>query len=466
MAAGSGGTSYFLLADQVNAGVLAAWGTYRKWVYGFISGGIGVAADFATFDANNGSYAGSPPIMGQEGSEGSITLPHDSEGMGFWLKHMMRKVPTSTQYYSTIWSMKAAGAYTTPITSFTSGTQPKEKLQSITDAIPGINAAKIEFTFAGATADTSAGKQPRVIIEGDDQIGTPLTEVRVLTATELAALTTAFKSQFYFSEVRKITVVDISGGTVAVKGDASNYYKHEFSVGESLLTGMSVEMVKGVIPERIRDVHVSQMGYTVGDTNQMTVGLIGGRAEPETNAQDGGTDPSDLTGKERQPGTNASGWATILRIDDKILRCGEASLDVNYNLGTNENPYCRQAYRPAPVISAKRTAAMSTRVSYPAQIYNGEGVADTEWGIKDMMSYVRCREMAVSIEAAITECGGANNFMNMKMPTAKFNEVPDPRDISAGQINNPLSFAGFKKGNGNDLEIMVVNSEDATAFIA
>lgn len=491
-----GGTSYILLADQTNRGELAAWGNYRKWLYGFISGGVGVAADFANFEANNGSYAASKPIMGQEGSEGNFVIPHDSEGVGFWLKHAMRKAPDTTELKlnlvssyqnpkdllaaGDVFTLSSAGkSHDVPATQTQKNKQPCRvwPAQVATGKmIPaGVNVMRMQLKVT--TAVNLSTDKVIVTVHGKDQIGTAIQEKVTLTGSISSNdLFPSTISDTWWSEIDKVTVDDSIGShsiVVNIQLDPGGLYMHEFSaIGEDLLAGMSAEFVKGQTPELFRDLHVNQFGYTIGDTNQISIGLTGGAAFPETNAQDGGTDPSDLTGKERQPGRNASGWGTIIRVDDMILKCGEASLDVNYNLGADENSYCRDRYRPAPVINAKRSVVASARVSYPAQICHydpchGPPVADTEWGIADMMAKVRCGEFEVAIEAALVDqCGDANNFIIMKLPTAKFNEVPDPRDLSAAQINNPLSFAAFKKGNLNDLETTVVNTEDATAFVA
>ena len=96
-------------------------------------------------------------------------------------------------------------------------------------------------------------------------------------------------------------------------------FKHEFTVGEDLLDGMSIELVRGgTIPGLYRDVHVGEATYTVGDTNEIGIGLVGGAGFVQTNAEDGGTDPSSLlaangppaiTAKERPPGLNAPGYS-------------------------------------------------------------------------------------------------------------------------------------------------------------
>ena len=63
MAVGIGGNSYILAGEQTEKGTLAAWADYRKWIYQFTGGGIGLTGDFATFEANKGSLAPSPQIL-------------------------------------------------------------------------------------------------------------------------------------------------------------------------------------------------------------------------------------------------------------------------------------------------------------------------------------------------------------------------------------------------------------------
>ena len=118
------------------------------------------------------------------------------------------------------------------------------------------------------------------------------------------------------------------------------------------------------------------------------------------------------------------------------------------------------------MLTAVREVGISARVSYPAQIFHLDGSADTEWDIKDMMSYAWGRDLEASIDCALMDYGAANNFMNIKTPTGRLVNFPDPADLSAGQINNPLEIAAYKKGSANDLEIMVVNTENGTAFLA
>ena len=95
----SGGTSYILLAEikRVRGTLATLERLYRKWLYGFISGGIGAGRQISRHLTQITAAMLDPaPVNGstRQGSEGSFVIPHDSEGTGFWLEQAYRNTAT------------------------------------------------------------------------------------------------------------------------------------------------------------------------------------------------------------------------------------------------------------------------------------------------------------------------------------------------------------------------------------
>ena len=426
-------------------------------------GGIGPVAEFGQPDLNDGSLAPGRPVIGQAGNEGSLQIVQDSSGLGVLLEALMLADATSAAYHAARWDIVAAAAYTsnTPITTFVTGSQPKAKLQDSTfvtaGVIKGVNAARLRFTFASSPA---LGTNPRLVIRGFDQAVSEADATRKRPVTEIiplvaASLTTPFFSSFYYSEITSITVENMTTpGTLQVEGDASALYKHEIEIGDLLTNGYTVEAILGGstgVPNTFIDVHVAQGSFTVGEFNEFDLGLQGGQFFLRENVA-GGTTPTDFSSYTRPTGNVAAGWGTVLFLNDKFYRCGEAGFDINHNLGDDENPYARDPYRPAPLQTDKREVTVSARI-------NLENDAD-----HDFDQFAWGQDVKVLISSASMDFGAPNAFMNIEFPNCRLTEFPMPSDVPTGQIPQQITASAYRKGSVKEAKVTVVNSENATAF--
>lgn len=476
MPVGTGGNSYFLFGQQPSQGTRCEWENFKDTIYQFNSGGLGLTGEYTNVQANKGNLAPSPTILSQVGTDGSVRIPHDATKMGFWLQQMLYDSSVdSVQIAATALALlpETAAVITNGTAveiAATNANQPRIQLPKQTNAVPGLNAAKIGIQVKGASMTVPAGGASFTVKGFDQGLKRPLEEVVSVVRGSNSVTTagaipndTIFTTANRFATVTSITPADFTGTLVKILAqiDASEYYRHTLSVGNALLTGLSAEMVKGTVPNFYQDVHVSEATYTVGALNEISMTLLGGEGLVGYNAENGGSSPSSLTGKSRPAGLSAPGWATIFRLGDIPLRTGEGSVTVNHNLGQDENPNAREVYRPAPVQTGVRSVQLSTRTGYPAQIIGGG-----EMSAQDLTSYAWGRDVKVSIDCALMDFGAAHNSMTITLPTSRMSIFPDQNDIPQGQINQPFTFDGYALGGTSDLQVVVVNNETGAQFVS
>lgn len=302
----------------------------------------------------------------------------------------------------------------------------------------------------GGSGYTSA---PTVTITGGAGSGATATAVLnvPVALNGTIAANTVVRGTRYFAEVTSVTIDGFSAaGSVAVAANA-NRQKHVFEIGNSLLNGLTMEMVKGTVPNVYADVFVSEATYTVAEAMEFALTLQGGVFAEEENAENGGSMPSSLTGKSRPDGSVAPDWATIVRIDDVIYRVGAADFRVNHGLGQDENPFARDSFRPAPIQTQNQELTMSARINYEA----ARGFDRKVWG----------EDVEVSISGASMDFGAANAFLTIEFPAARFTQFPSPRDIGQGPISQQLELSAYKLGTNPACRITVVNGESAADFL-
>ena len=473
-----GSQSYFLLAYQTAKEVLADWTTYKNSIYQFNGGGLSGVSDFSSAPSNKGSFAPTPITPGQVRTEGTVRIAHDADRMGFWLQQiLLDDSVTTVQVRSNTYELIAAAALTNDTAlagpaetgpPASAKKQPRYKLPTQSNAVKGLNCAKveIEWTAAGSVPATGA----KLEIKGFDQGLRPLTELISLergttpvTSAGVLAVGDEVTTTNRFAEITSITPSGFTTpGSVEVNIDASEYFKHTLSIGDTLLNGMSMEFVRGGrIPFLYQDVHIGEATYTAGAQNEISMSLRGSREYPERNAENGGADVSSLTGKTRPQGRSAPGFGTIFRLNDMAIRCGEASVRLNHSLGDDENPWAREVYFPPPLQTANREVGLSTRLSFPAQLTDG-----TELSALELYNYAWGVDVATEIDSAFMDFGAAHNSMLIELPTGRLSRFPVPTDVGQGQINNPVEVSGHKSGTTPDLRITVLNTENATQFVA
>lgn len=302
----------------------------------------------------------------------------------------------------------------------------------------------------GGSGYTSA---PTVTISGGGGSGATATAALNVPVAANGTITasTVIRGTRYFSEVTSITTSGFSAtGMVAVIANA-NRQKHVFEIGNSLLNGLTMEMVKGTVPNVYTDVFISEATYTIAEAMEFALTLQGGVFAEEENAENGMSTPSSLTGKTRPDGAVAPDWATVFRIDDVIYRVGAADFRVNHGLGQDENPFARDSFRPAPIQTQNQELTMSARINYEA----ARGFDRKVWG----------EDVEVSISGASMDFGAPNAFLVIEFPAARFTQFPSPRDIGQGPISTNLELSAYRLGTNPACRITVVNGETAAQFL-
>ena len=376
--------------------------------------------------------------------------------MGLPLKYLMLAQPVSTQILSTPYQLFAPAAFTDgtaiPASSFVADRQPREHIPTLTGSAEGINCGILVFEPVPAV---TAGDNATITIVGKDQgIKRPLREVISVAA---GSSISAIRSTKAFAEVTTVTLDGFTtAGNIEIKVDPG-VYKHVFTVGNELLPGLTLEMVKGRTPNVYQDVHISEGTFTLGDSNQYDLTLIGGEAFYGENAENGGPARSSTTGKTRQLGRSAPGWATILRINDRKFRIGSGSISINHSLGADENTWDRDVYRQPPLQTSSRIVTLSTQVSFPMTDTAGNEmrIMDIAWG----------ETVSATLSAASMRLGALHNSVLFEIPTGQVTPFPDPADIGQGQINLPLEITAFAEGTEPDIRLTVFNSESGSNFM-
>ena len=427
--------------------------------------GIGPQADFNAPTLNDGSLAPNAPVIGQARSEGSLQILQSANGLGTLLEALMLANATSAQYHAGLWNILAATQYTvgTALTSFVSNSQPKDKLQNSTfitgGTITGVNAAKLKFTFDGSpTIDTT--KTSQLVVKGFDQAvsadGTrkrPATEVIPLVAGDLS---TPFFSNNYFSEITSVTVEGLTGGsnpTIKIEGDGSAYYKHVIESGETrqFYTMEAILGGSSGVPNTFMDVQVGQGGFTIGDYNEFNLSLQGGAFFLRENVR-GNTSPTNFSAYTRPSANVATGWGTVLYLNDKFYRCGEAGFDINHNFGQDENPFARDAYVPAGIQTDKREVTVNARIN----LEKGDDF--------DFDQYAWGRDLKIMISSASMDFGAANALMNVEFPNCRLTQFPMPGSFPAGQLSQQLAASAYRDGTTKEVKITIVNTETGAQF--
>ena len=455
MPVGLGSNSYLLIGKQTTPGVRAPWNTFSNTITQFAGGGLGLTTDYTNTPANKGNFGPVASIAGQLGSDGDLQVSHDTKGMGILLEAAMLNAPTPTQAISTPYTLLTTAAFVsgTAITTFDTDRQPKDYLPIQPTSYRSINCGKLIFTFAAAVR---GGTGANITIVGYDQAETrDLTEV---IDVDDAASITPKTSVNAFSEVTSVTFNNFgTAGDVGITVDPG-VWKHVFEVGNTLTPGLTIEQFKGSVPNVYQDVHISEATFTLGDANEWSFTMIGGRGFLEKNAENLGSGPSSLTGKSRPPGITAPGWGSIFRLNNQRILVNGGSVTLNHALGATNYSYGKDAYRPPPIQTANREVTLSTEIGYPATDIEGTRLA--------LAGYAYGQDVSASIEANSMDYGALHNSITLELPTARITSFPDPAALDQGEIALPVEIAGYAKGATTDFRLVVITEETGTQFLS
>lgn len=379
-----------------------------------------------------GSSGASKPFSGPRRVEGGLTVPLGSTHAGIWLKELTGDTDIKTTAI-TGGEIVAAASYTagTALPAVASGKQPHELIDDPVDA------GQLTFTIAGATGAGS------IYVKGTDQLDREIDETIAFTNP-----VGAHKSTLYYKTITMILPQgEVAGGTLAVMC-APEVNKHELSVQEALTNGLTIELVKGGVPNTYDSVHVASGTLNIGEFITLALTMIGRNAATYQNIT-GGADPTTVTSYDRFDGSVNLGYQTLFKIDDEIFPLISASLEFNQNLEVAERLYRSIFGLGAQRAAGTRTASISAEIDYSKDVnFNQRAEGD---------------EIVAELSTAHLPRGGKHSSITFMFKKATIVNYPDPA-IVPGAIPETLDIRGFTTGAGGEMDVVVINSEAKADF--
>ena len=378
-------------------------------------------------ERSNVNYGPTPAQLGRLGLEGDIGILLTRTHLGPWLALMTGDIaPTSTAVMDAV--LRASGSYTAG-TAFTDVADPKDEL-----AAP-VNAGQIELVFATAPG---AGY---VEVIGVDQIGQPLDDRVAINGSDTTYTTTS-----YYSEV---TSVLISAGNVAVVVSAKpNRYTHSFVIQEENLPLFDMETVKGTLPSSHRSMRMGEMALNFGETLELVFSASGRKSDEGQNVN-GGATPTPITGFLSDDGVVMTNWETVFYLDGDLLAMSTVDLTFNQNIGS-EDYFFGDIYPLEPTRQGRREMTVGGTTPY-----NDTDLAEKALG----------NDVEVIIRAQSKPKKGPLTLLEFKIPQARLTEYPQSPIEADNPIDQTVSAAGYSTATVKELEITLINGEDADALL-
>ena len=461
MPVGLGSNSYLIMGEQSAPQVKAPWGAFSDKFYEFTGGGISADTEYTNIPSNKGNFGPTASQAGQLSVGGSLQLAQDITHMGLVLKYVMYSAPLTSALALVPYTLFTSAAFTstpTPValtnSDFVADTQPKVYIPKQTSAYRSINCGKLVFDFGSAAR---AGDNANITIVGFEQ-HEDLKTTEVIEVANTGGAIPDQTSEFAFAEVTSVTFNGFTtNGTVEIKVDPG-VYKHVFEVGNTMLNGLTVEMLKDPHPNVYQDVQVSEATFNLADANEIDLTVVGGKAFLRENAENGGTAPSDTTSMTRPGGITSPGWGTIFRLNDNRILVNGGSFTVNHSLGETNYSYGKLTYVPLQRPTANRVVTLTTEIGYPPEDVDGNEV--------DLTGFALGRDVSASFETNAMTYGALHNSFTLEIPTGRLTTFPDPPSLDQGEIALPITIEGYAKGTTTDFRLVVINQESPSEFLS
>ena len=378
-------------------------------------------------ERSNVNYGPTPAQLGRLGLEGDIGILITRTHLGPWLALMTGDTdPTSAAVADA--ELRAADSYTAG-TAFTDVLNPKDEL-----AAP-VNAGQIELEFA-----TAPGVGTITVI-GVDQIGQPLDDSIAINGTDTIYTTTS-----YYSEINSVL---ISVGTVNVTVTAKpNRYTHSFVIQEENLPLFDMETVKGTLPSSHRSMRMGEMTLNFGETLELVFSASGRKSDEGQNIE-GGATPTATTDFLSDDGVVMTNWETEFYLDGDLLAMSTVDLTFNQNIAS-EDYFFGDIYPLEPTRQGKREMTVGGTTPY-----NNTDLAEKALGV----------DVEVIIRAQSKPKAGPLTVLEFKVPQARLTEYPTAAIEADSPIDQTVSAAGYSTTTEKELEITLINGEDADAVL-
>ena len=418
---------YGLIIPASNYGENAPAHRMLKRVFLVTSNSVNPTFGSIESERSNVNYGPMPAQLGLLGLEGDIGILITRTHLGPWLALMTGDIaPTSAAVADAV--LRAAGSYTAG-TAFTDVANPNVEL-----AAP-VNAGQIELEFASAPGAGYAE------VIGVDQIGQPLNDRVATNGTDDTYTTTSYYS--------KVTSVLISVGSVNVTVNAKpGRYKHTFAIKEANLPLFDMETVKGTVPSSHRSLRMGEMTLNFGETLELVFSASGRKSDEGQNVN-GGATPTPITGFLSDDGVVMTNWETEFYLDGDLLAMSTVDLTFNQNIGS-EDYFFGDIYPLEPTRQGKRELTVGGTTPY-----NNTDLAEKALGI----------DIEIIIRAQSKPHAGPLTVLEFKVPQARLTEYPQAPIEADNPIDQTVSAAGYSTTTEKELEITLINGEDADAVL-
>jgi len=427
--------SYLIVGAQADWEVALAFGSMKQKVYEFISASLRKISEPITptrFKRNPSPVRQMPGMMR---AEGDISLHLHAEDMLIWLQHLLMDSAVASVDFTVqeVFGNGAGAGKAFSATTNSLDTQP-------TATSPASDPGKLTVTF---DAPVRTGT---VVITGTDQNDTPISD----TLTFIAANTVTSAKYFKSVDVNGVAIaLDDETGTMLITCD-KNTYTHTIEIGDTVEEGLTIELVKGALPNYYIGCLLNSGTLALADTITLTTSILAKTGELRKSLQTGNTTPTDITAYAQMSEEVYPGWGYALQIDSVQTEVESASFVFNNNLGY---PTRYRATRPMtkPVRQGDREISLTASVDYDTVNANFD------------LKYESDQVVAAVLTGVRKPYAGPEYSYTITMPRCQFTAFPDPEVTDMGDMRQELSLRPIRATAGattsNEVNIVIVSTE-------
>jgi hypothetical protein len=450
MAVNPGFFSNAIIGEQVDFDTCLTSATVIQKVWEFRSASIRNRGPKATPARFKGNRSPSGLIEGFYHAEGDIVLDAHANDLGVWIKQALHTVTPASVAYN-------AGTPVSVLTATTwaaSGSKKSLTTQP-TATTPAMDPGKLTITFR-ATGGAPKVYTGNVVVEGTDQNDIEITEIVPFVAA--SAATTAY----YFK------TVDASGVTInctpLLADDTIDItcYKgttiHTFALGDAILPGMTMELLKGTIPSVGVGMIINTMRMDIGDVLGLTFGMLGKRLWNRYKLPTGATDPIPSTTGTSQAALPHPGelvfpaWGLALYIDASASATPIASGSFSTSNGLRTpRRYRGLRTEPQPIAGDLRESVLTVGIDYDT--------VNADFDAKALAN----GEVDIDLIGVCSPYAGPEYSFTISMPRCQIPDFPDPDVNNFGEVIQELTFRSIRTAIATTSDELVFTLQNTKA---
>ena len=423
-----GFTSYLIVGEQSDWDVIDT--SPIQTVHEFISASLVSVSDPITPTRIHRNPSPVKNLLGMKNAAGDIALHLHVNDMLVWLKHLLMDSAvasvdfTAQEVYGD--GGGAGKAYTSPVSL---DTQP-------TATSPTSDPGKLILTF-------DSGKTGSVVISGTDQNDTAISETLTFSADTTKTTTYYFKTV----DASGIVLTGISGGTLLITSD-KNTYTHTIEIGDTVEAGLTMEIVKGAIPNTYVGCLISTGVLELAETITFTASILAKMANLRENVS-GGATVTDVSGYSSMDEEIFPGWGTALTLDSVQMDVESASFSFGNNL---DYPTRYGGTRPQrkPVRQGDRVISLTTAIDYDTTNDNFDLIYDSD------------QVLAATLSRVHMPFAGPESSITITMPRVQITAPPDPELATPADLLQTLNLRPIRSSgasSSDEVSIEVVSTE-------